>query len=341
LRGVALLILLVSLGASAQQAVDAAPPPPPPPPPTEAERISPPPGPPRGASLSEHEKAKNARYGKFAAGPGGPLLIFSEIISGMIFGGSYGGYSGTTTNAYIGVLAGGIILGSLAAIYQYYVPVGLPTTALTVVGQFSGLMLGIGILVLDVSNLNSASAYAIITALLIGAQAGVVLPLIWERFATEITGDDAAFVGMVAGYAEAVIGLTMWIIAVQGGHLDTGAAFAVLAAPAGGMLLGAVLCPLVHLGGGRVLKLTLIPLAVGAILLGLGAIVATSAPAVPPATALVGLAATFTLTFVFTSPDEPMPSGPPGATVSLAPTVALVGPRHDSIAAGPGIMGRF
>jgi hypothetical protein len=339
LRGVALLTLLVSLGAFAQQAAETAPPPPPPPP-TEAER-APPSAPARGASLAEHEKAKNARYGKFAAGPGGPLLIFSQIISGMIFGGAYGGYSGTATNAYIGVLAGGIILGSLTAIYQYYVPVGLPTTAITVIGQFSGLMLGLGILLLDEANLNNASAPAIITALLIGAQAGVVLPLIWERFATEITGDDAAFVGMVAGYAEAVIGLTIWIIAVQGGHLDTGAAFAVLAAPAGGMLLGALLCPLVHLGGGRVLKLTLIPLAVGSILLGLGAIVATSAPAVAPATALVGLAASFTLTFLFTSPEEPAPAALPGATVSLAPVVSLVGPRQDSIAAGPGIFGRF
>jgi hypothetical protein len=159
--------------------------------------------------------------------------------------------------------------------------------------------------------------------------------------ASEITGDDAAFVGMFAGYSVAVVGLIMWLIAVQGGHLDTGAAFAVLAAPAAGMVLGAFLTPFVHLGGGRVLKLTLIPLGVGSIILGLGAIVAVSAPAVPPATALVALAATFTLTFLFTSPDEPMPSGPPGATVSLAPSIALVGPRQSSLAAGPGIAGRF
>src|SRR5205823_2594052 len=131
-------VAMFSLSAFAQ-AVGTPPPPPPP---------SSPPADERGVTLASHEEAKAQRHSKYSAGVGGPLLIFGEVVSGLVLGAMLGGayQRGTTDNSdlYLGAVAGGFLLGTIAAMYQYQIPVGRGTAGLTFLGSIVGALMGGG-----------------------------------------------------------------------------------------------------------------------------------------------------------------------------------------------------
>jgi hypothetical protein len=333
------LAAVVALGLSISAFAQGTPPTPPPPPPasTDTPAVQP------GASLSGEQQAKHKRFGRFAAGPGGPLFVFSEIITGLVAGGLIGGGdpSSTTTDVYLGVLGGGIVLGTLAALYQYYVPIGMGISALTVLGSASGFLLGAGIWA--AANMTQTAGAAIGLLLSQAAVAGVLLA---THGVDDIAYDDVALVGMVTAYLTAITFLIADAI-----QANTQTWTPVLFAPAVGMGLGALLATQIHIPATRILKLVGLPLGVGLILFYVGALVAGSPEhALGPVTATIGIIATFALTFIFTQPDNPEPPPAPAAAiqragffqdVAFAPVIAPVGPDRQTLAVGPGMVGRF
>jgi hypothetical protein len=331
---------VIALGLSTSALGQGAQPTPPPPPPPTSDVPSAQPG---AVSLSGQQQAKSKRYGRFAAGPGGPLFVFSEIITGMVAGGLIGGGdpSSTTTDVYLGVIGGGIVLGTIAALYQYYVPIGMGIAALTVLSSASGFLLGAGIW--QAASMSQTAGAAIGLVL---SQAAVAAALIATHGVDDVPYDDVALVGMVTAYVTALTFLISDAI-----QANTQTYTPVLFAPAVGMGLGALLATQLHIPSSRILKLVALPLGVGLILFYIGALVAGSpSHALGPVTATIGIIATFALTFIFTQPDNPAPGPAPTAAVqrdgfwqnvAFAPVIAPVGPDRQSLAVGPGLLGRF
>src|SRR5689334_4494789 len=89
MRSIAILLSLVATVASAQQ--PDAPTAPPPPPPLAPAPTEPPPPPRAGATgPSESPGERAIRYSRFSAGPGGSLLAFTEVVSGIVTGAMLG-----------------------------------------------------------------------------------------------------------------------------------------------------------------------------------------------------------------------------------------------------------
>lgn len=310
--------------------------PPPPPPATAAPAEDPPPPHERGVTLSGQQEQKAKRHGRFSAGPGGPLLVFTEVITGMVSGGVLGGLAMGRDGAYLGVLAGGVLAGGAAAAYSYFVPVSLGAAMLTPLGAVSGYLLGLGI-GLSMSG-DSGTTVAIISAVL--AQVGVAAVL-GAAYGRDITGTDAGLVAMGSLYATVFTALTMWTLTAARNASPDGRA--ILYAPAIGMAVGAAAAMAFDVEGTRLFKIAALPLGVGLLLLYLGNL-ATS-PIIAPATAMIGIAATLGLTILFTTPVEDAPTQamtlPEGVRIMPVPTVALTGRGNRELAPGAGVLVSF
>jgi hypothetical protein len=349
MRSFTLLLSLISAVASAQQ--PNAPTAPPLPPPTEAapsEPPLPPPLPPSRESVppaatgpAESAGERAVRYSRFSAGPGGPLLAFTEVISGVVSGAILGNSFDTNDNkksnsAYTGAVVGGLTLGTLATMYQYFVPVERNESLLVAGAATSGFVAGLAIAASEDMSAKSTGWLTLATT-----QAGILSVLALTYGGGDVSTGDAALVGMVSLYALTLTGLTQGIIDGAGsGSVNYAPTFI---APAVGMALGALLTLPLEMEPSRVVKLTLVPLGVGSSMLFLGSILAEGTTV--PLTALAGIVTSFALTFLLTS-DPGIPTERDGLRradfqAMPVPVVMAAGRDNSSIAGGAGLFMRF
>jgi hypothetical protein len=327
-----LVVLLVGVPSWAQAIT-----PPPPPPP----QAAPAPADPGGIKLSEQQEAKTKRHSKFSAGPGGPLLIFTEVITGFIVGGLVGSTYNTgvgqaaTSGTYFGLLAGGLVMGGAAAAYQYAVPVGRSTSGIVALGAGVGALAAFGFGL--AAKLDVTSVKTLHWLLLIGSQLGVAAPLLATLGIEDLSVSDAGVIGMCTLYATALTALALAVIPTPPG-------WPILVAPAVGYGLGGIAAMLTEVQPGRVLKLTALPLGVGLILFYLGSL--SSSLQLAAATSLIGIGVTFGLTYIFTAEDPaapgpaiaPTPATSGGsATITPIPVIIPGTIRNPEVAIGPGV----
>jgi len=349
MRSFALLLSLIAAVASAQQPdAPTAPPLPPPSTPAPSEPPLPPPPPPPQESVppaatgpAESAGERAVRYSRFSAGPGGSLLAFTEVISGVVSGAMLGNSFDTndsdkSNTAYTGAVVGGLTLGTIATMYQYFVPVERNESLLIAGAASSGFIAGLALAANeDMSSKNTAWLGLATT------QVGIISVLALTNGGGDVSTGDAALVGMVSLYALTLTGLTQGIIdGSASGDVNYTPTFV---APAVGMALGALLTLPLEMDASRVVKLTLVPLGVGSSMLFLGSILAEGTTV--PLTALAGIVTSFALTFLLTS-DPGIPTEREGLRradfqAMPVPMVMAAGRDKSSLAAGPGLFVRF
>ncbi|MDX2010917.1 MAG: hypothetical protein SFW67_12030 [Myxococcaceae bacterium] len=308
--------------------------PPPPPPPVSAESTGA-----EGPKLADRT-ATPARFSRFSAGRGGPLYAFSQLVDGVVLGAFAGGGLATggrlgSGEAFIGALAGGLLLGGAHTVVQYFHPVGLATAGTIALGTGVGALAGFGVASLGIVSSFTTSALIAVAF----SQLGALVPLLalWN-VEDDISGEDLALLGMTSGYGFVLTGLTLLLF---GGRVSGLAAqVALLVAPAVGMALGSLWALGPDLAQGRILKLTALPLGVGLLTFLLGAVLAQGNFQLVGAATLLTTAATFGVTYFLTS-DEPARSTPGGASVQPSLSLAPAGWRNEGIAVGPALTGRF
>ncbi|WP_224368042.1 hypothetical protein [Hyalangium versicolor] len=352
MKSIAILLSLVATVAAAQQpdAPTEQPSPPPLPPATLSEPTTPPPPPtqpapaaPTATGPAESPSERAVRYSRFSAGPGGQLVAFTEVISGIVSGAMLGHSidednpnDARDNSAYTGAVVGGLLLGTAATLYQYYVPVERNEAFLVSGAATTGFMAGLAIgLESDMARRDTAWLALATT------QLGVISVLAATHGGGDVSTGDAALVGMMSLYAVTLTGLTQAVMDTSGSgdmsYLPT------FIAPALGMALGGLLTMPLEMDAGRVLKLTMVPLGVGAALLWLGAGLADGTTV--PLTSLAGIVTTFALTLLLTSdPGVPTEQDRPRRVALQAvpvPVVMAAGRDNGSLAAGPGLFVRF
>lgn len=327
-----------------QLAFSQQPTPPPPPPAAEAGNTSQAPGTsptaiqppvngaaaPSAVSLSGQQAAKHKRHSRFSAGPGGTLLIFTETLTGLVTGGLVGAsyVSGARSSAqggYFGALSGGVLLGGISAMYQYYVPVGRVTSGLAALGSVVGALAGVGFGL----GLRFDHPAPITWSVLVGSQLGVAATLAATYGMADISGEDLGLIGMSTLYATV---LTLLGYALIGLAPDWPLAMA----PAAGMAIGGLLATQFDLETGRALRLTALPLGIGMVLFYLGATWAGDAR-LAAATTLVGIGIAFGLTLMFTTEEAPEVAMAEPTRIFATPVILAAGRRNEGIAVGPGV----
>jgi hypothetical protein len=352
MRSIAILLGLVAAVASAQQpAPSSAQPEPTPPPVTPAPSEPPLPPPPPTAPAPEPATGpaepageRAVRYSRFSAGPGGPLLAFTEVISGLVSGGvlgdtyddERGSDRGRGSSAYTGAMIGGLTLGTIATLYQYFVPVERNESFLVSGAAATGFIAG---LALAASSDMSPRGRVLLS--FATTQAGVASVLALTYGGGDVSTGDAALVGMTALYAFTLTGLTQILVDRSSGG-DT-SYVPTFVAPAVGMALGGLLAIPLELDASRVVKLTLLPIGVGLTMFWLGATLADGATV--PLTAMAGIVTSFALTLLLTSdpgvPTEKDGLRRAGLQAVPVPVVMAAGRDNSSLAAGPGLLMRF
>ncbi|MFY0563091.1 hypothetical protein ACN28E_04555 [Archangium lansingense] len=321
----------------------AQPAPPPPPPPAAAQPAPPPPQPPEAQGPAETPPERATRYSRFSAGSGGMLLVFTELLSGVVTGGILGNTFESENGDYVGAVLGGLTLGTAAAVYQYYVPVERNESLLAAGGAALGFLAGFGY-----GSEQGLSSRDRAIAALLTTQAGIIGTLAATAMPGDVSDGDASLVGMGALYAFVLTGLVQaTVLLAEEGDQDPNLT-PTLVAPVLGMAVGGLLAVPFELSAVRVFKLTVLPLGVGAVLLLAGTALADG-PAVP-LSAIGGIAATFVITALATS-EEPTPYPPtsprlrnqsPEAFRAVpVPVLMRTGRRSESLTAGPGILMRF
>jgi len=298
------------------------------------------PAPPGYQGPVESASARALRYSRFSAGAGGPLLIFTEVLSGLVTGAMVGSASGADNGAYVGAVLTSLTLATGAAVYQYYVPVERMEALLAAGGATTGFIAGLGYSVEQDASTRSRAITTLLTT-----QAGVIAVLAATAGAGDVSAGDAALVGMSSAYAFALTALVQ--ASTKAANPDRNLNLTpTLLAPAIGMAVGGLLTLPLELSAERVIKLTLLPMGVGATLLLVGTALADG-PAVP-LTAMGGVVATFVITWLATT--EPIPGAPPTRremqpqlenNLLPVPVVMSAGRRGESLGAGPGLLLRW
>ncbi|MDX2015365.1 MAG: hypothetical protein SFW67_34555 [Myxococcaceae bacterium] len=332
----ALLLVLVALDASAQV----------------VRPMGETPGDPGPAAATTPEAPVNAtplapragRFSRLSAGRGGPLFAFAEILDGLVVGALIG--TGVTAaqstspfaapqGAYLGALIGGVGLGGLAAVLQYFQPIGLLSAGAAALGLGVGALAGLGASVLLAERVPGLPSVLPGVLALVGSQIGALVPLALLWTVDDLSAGDLALLGSGALYGLALTVLAS--VAVTGG-LSAGPA---LLAPAIGTAIGGLVAALTELPLGAVLRFTGLPLGVGLAVFYVGAVFFGAAQ-LAAVSALVGIGLTAGITALVSAATEP-PRPRDAAPVEVMPTVSFVppGPGVAPWAAGPALVGRF
>lgn len=317
----------------------------PPAPPMVAPEAATPPGAaaaPAPNAINLADRAQPRRVSRISAGVGGPLFAFSEVLVGLVAGGIIGaslnqpGVGSGSSGAFLGALAGGVVVGGLGIGLQSQIPIGLVSSATVVLGSALGALATFGLC--DLASL-SVSANTAGWLLLAGTQLGAAIPFLLLMGDKDLRGESLALMGMTSGYAFVLTLLGMSAAGTSGLRV-----WPLLIAPAVGMGLGGLWAMGSSMAAGRVLKLTALPLGVGLLLFLVGNMTGAGMQ-VTSIAALIGIAATFGLTYLLTN-DEVVEGGAPRAALrpgSILPsfTMASAGRRNEGLAAGPAILVTF
>lgn len=325
----------------APQAVSPAPSPPPPP------RASAAPSepawnpPPRSTGPAERPAQRALRYSRYSAGPGGSALVITEGMAGIVTGAMMGSAfdiasDSASSDGYTGAIVGGLSLGTLATLYQYFFPVGRHEGLLVAGAATAGLMASLTIA--NSRDLNSRDRAVLTFA---STQAAVIGVLMLTAGGEDVSSGDMGLIGSMSVYGFVVAGLVEYIHAKETGqHYN---ATPMLVAPAVGMALGGLLSIPLELSTSSAFDVTMYPLGAGLIALGLGTRLADEV--VVAKTVLGTVAATYlivSLAHMLTPADEEVPQRTASTFQAVpVPVVMSAGRGNDSLAAGAGLFMRF
>ncbi len=219
--------------------------------------------------------AGGERFSRFSAGRGGPLFAFSQVVDGLVVGGLIGAALSTPSTgplavpsgAYLGALAGGVGLGAVGVLLQYFQPIGLVAAGAAALGLGVGLLGGLGLA-------SGLSAFipglpAVLPGLLalVGSQVGALVPLALLWSADDLDPSDLAMLG--AGALDAFALTALFNVALGRPLLES----ALLVAPAIGMAVGGLVAALTRVPLSKVVRYGALPVGVGLSLFYLGGVV--------------------------------------------------------------------
>lgn len=281
------------------------------------------------------------RFSRWSAGRGGPVFAFSQIVDGLVVGGLLGtSLSAPSTNpfavpegAYLGALVGGVSLGGLGVLLQYFQPIGLVAAGATALGLGVGALAGLGIASALASFVPGLPPVLPGLLALVGSQVGGLVPLALLWRANDLDPSDLAMLGAGALNAFA---LTAFLNVALGRPV---LASALLLAPALGMAVGGLVAALTQVPLSTVVRAGALPLSVGLALFYLGGVV-FQAPQLAAIAALGGMAVTVGVVALVSFAQGPATQPEP---ISVVPTIVVVppAPRAEQLLLGPGVVATF
>ncbi|MBS2031015.1 MAG: hypothetical protein JST54_24145 [Deltaproteobacteria bacterium] len=285
--------------------------------------------------LQEPKLGASTRYSRFSKGPGGPLLIFSGILTGIVTGVSLNeGLAGQHQDDFAFGVAGGVVIGGLASIYQYYAYTSVYGSMIDTLAALDGFLLGFAID--DMGGVDSQHTM-LAPAILANALLVTSALIHWNA---DVDPDSALMVASGSIYG-------LWLSVLTTGlvnDLQTGVdARGVFMAPAIGLALGAALTQFVHIPASRMFKLDLIPIGVGLLLLATGAVTSGGDRPIVWGLALAGTAVAGVGTAILTAPDDPQPAAPVATQLpfKVTPSLAMVRDTQNKLQPGVGFSGAF
>jgi hypothetical protein len=300
--------------------------------------------PPASAPLRalEPPPKRSVRYSRLSAESGGPTLVLSEALGGMVLGAmlgdSYDTPGGRSDNAYMGAMVGALTLGTASTLYQYFIPVKRNESVLAAGAATLGFTAG-------VSAANGWGLDSRQRALLaLGtSQVGVASVLLLTAGGEDVSDGDTGLVGMTSFYALITTGLVEYIGSRQSG--DSFRYTPLLIAPAAGMLMGGLLAIPLEIEPSSIRDVTLFPMGMGLTALLVGSRLDVSNVTVAK-TVLGTVAGTFAITVLLSAlaPDGPTQRErrADGSFQPVpVPVVVPAGRGNDAVAAGPGLFMRF
>ncbi|MFL5348445.1 MAG: hypothetical protein ACJ8AT_26920 [Hyalangium sp.] len=318
-------------------------PPSPPPPPRAAPAPSPPEWtpPPRATGPAESPAERALRYSRYSAGAGGPTLVLTEGLAGLVTGAMLGSAFDIardvrSSDGYTGAIVGGLALGTVATLYQYFVPVGRREGMLAAGAATAGLMASLTLA--NSRNLNDKDRAMLAFA---STQVSILSVLVLTSGGGDVSAGDAGLVGSMSLYGFVFAGLIEYIHAKQTQQRYD--YVPVLMAPAAGMALGGLLAIPLELSSSSAFELTLYPLGAGLTALLLGARLADEV--VVAKTVLGTVAGTYFLIAVANAlthdPNEPQERSASTVQAVPVPVVLAAGRHNTGLAVGPGLSIQF
>jgi hypothetical protein len=282
------------------------------------------------------------RYSRLSADSGGPTLVLTEAVGGMVLGAmlgsTYDDANGRSDNAYAGAMLGALTLGTASTLYQYFVPVKRNESLLAASASTLGFMAGV-----SAANAWDLDSRQRALLALTTSQVGVASVLLVTAGGEDVSSGDAGLVGMTAFYAFIATGLVEYI-----GSRQSGERFRytpLLVAPAAGMLVGGLLAMPLEIPPSSIRDVTLFPAGMGLVALLVGSRLDVSNVTVAK-TVLGTVAGSFAITVLLSalSPDEPTQQDERADSAFQpipVPVVVPAGRGNDALAAGPGLFMRF
>lgn len=299
----------------------------------------PPPAPPRKQAPVP---GRPLRYSRLSADSGGPTLVLSEVVGGMVLGAmlgdSFDDPNGRSDNAYAGAMLGALTLGTASTLYQYFVPVKRNESLLAAGAATLGFTAGV-----SASNAWDLNSRQRALLALTSSQVGVASVLLLTAGGEDVSAGDTGLVGMTTFYALVTTGLVEYIGARQSG--DSFRYTPLLIAPAAGMMLGGLLAIPLEIPPSSIRDATLFPAGMGLAALLIGSRLDVSDETVAK-TVLGTVAGTFAITVLLSAlaPEGPTQRDPRADSAFEpvpVPIVVPAGRRNDGLAAGPGLFMRF
>ena len=306
-------------------------------PPARAEPLPPP-----AAPRRQREPTRPLRYSRLSADSGGPTLVLSEAVGGMVLGAmlgsSYDDPNGRSDNAYAGAMLGALTLGTASTLYQYFVPVKRNESLLAAGAATLGFTAGV-----SAANAWDLSSRQRAVLALTTSQVGVARVLLLTAGGEDVSAGDTGLVGMTTFYAVITTGLVEYIGARQSGERFRSTPL--LIAPAAGMMLGGLLAIPLEIPPSSLRDATLFPAGMGLAALLVGSRLDVSDETVAK-TVLGTVAGTFAITVLLSAlaPDGPTQRDARADNAFEPvpiPVVVPAGRGNDAVAAGPGLFMRF
>lgn len=282
----------------------------------------------------------HSRFSLLSAGRGGPLFAFSQIVGGVVLGAAIGASITSSPSspldlslgAYLGALTGGVGLGGLGVLLQYFQPFGLVASGAATLGLGVGALAGLGVARLLEGFVTGLPAVLPGVLALAGAQIGALVPLALLWTAEDLDPAELALMGAASLWLTAVVALMNLSIA------RPISAPALLIAPAVGMAGGGLVAALTKLSSGEVFRYTALPLGVGAATFFISGLLGGS-----PQVAAIASLSMIALTVLTTGLVSFATTAVAPAQVALLPSISVLpaGRASEGLAVGPAALVRF
>ncbi|WP_224368041.1 hypothetical protein [Hyalangium versicolor] len=298
---------------------------------------TPPPPPSTGPAESPKERA--LRYSRFSAGPGGPAVAVTEVLLGLVGGsilGSAYDAQGETNNLYTGAMVGGLTLGTVGILYQYFFRVERSEALLSTLLSMSAMLGGVGFA--NDRDWKDAQRAALALAC---SQVGLFATLLLTS-GMGLTGADMGLISLTSLYSVLIASLVEFINDAE--NSGRGYNFApMLMAPVIGMALGGLLSIPLELNGVGFALISSVPLVASGMAIALAAPLSNNATTgrvvLITLTSSLGLTALITALTATVVPPQQTSTHTPRMTP--VPVLLAAGRHNTGLAVGPGVSFQF